>query len=370
MTASRPSRILIVDDDDVARRLLKAMILPMGYEVLLASDGIEALEKAVSESPDLILLDVLMPKLNGFEVARRLKENRETKIVPIVIVTALQELEDRVLALEAGADDILNKPVDKVELRARIGSLLKVKAYNGHLLNYQKVLEEEVERKTRELRLAFQKIKLASLETILRLCRAAEFRDEETGGHLRRVSRHVGLIARNLGLDRDFQEQLVCAAPMHDIGKIGIPERILLKKETLRAEEWEIMKRHTTIGAKILSGSREEIIKLGELIALTHHERWDGSGYPQGLVGDKIPICGQIIAVADCFEAMTSERCYSPAAPPEEALEVIRRGAGSLFNPYVAGAFLIARDEVLSDRAGRDDDEDGFWSLATGDMEF
>ncbi len=283
MIAGKPSRILVVDDEDRNRRLMEALISPLGHEVILASDGEEGLAKAVSESPDLILLDVMMPKLNGFEVAQRLKEDWQTKTIPIVIVTALREVEDRVRALEAGADDFLSKPVDKIELRARITSLLKVKAYHEYMRNYQKMLEEEVEHKTRELKSAFEKIKGASLETILRLCRAAEFKDEETGNHLRRVSRYVAIIARDLGLSANYQEQLIYSAPMHDIGKIGIPEKILLKKGKLDPGEWEIMKQHTTIGARILSGSNEEFIKLGELIALTHHERWDGSGYPRGL---------------------------------------------------------------------------------------
>ncbi|OGD18805.1 MAG: two-component system response regulator [Candidatus Aminicenantes bacterium RBG_16_63_16] len=369
MIAGKRSRILVVDDEDRNRRLMEAMISPLGHEVILASDGEEGLAKAVSESPDLILLDVMMPKLNGFEVAQRLKENWQTKTIPIVIVTALREVEDRVRALEAGADDFLSKPVDKIELRARITSLLKVKAYHEYLRNYQKMLEEEVEHKTRELKSAFQKIKGASLETILRLCRAAEFKDEETGNHLRRVSRYVAIVARDLGLSANYQEQLIYAAPMHDIGKIGIPEKILLKKGKLDPGEWEIMKQHTTIGAKILSGSNEEFIKLGELIALTHHERWDGSGYPRGLKEDEIPICGQITAIADAFEAMTSDRCYSPAMPREDALDVIRRGTGVLFSPQIAATFLAARDEIISVRISLDNTEESFLSLATKGLE-
>jgi len=365
MTAGEKPRILVVDDEERNRRLMEAMISPLGFEVILASDGEEALEKAASASPDVILLDVMMPKMNGFEVTRRLKDDWQTKTIPIVIVTALRELEDRVRALEAGADDFLSKPVDKIELRARITSLLKVRAYYRHMQNYQRILEEEVGHKTQELKDAFQKAKTASLETILRLCRAAEYKDEETGNHIRRISRYVAIVARDLRLGAEQAEQLIYAAPMHDIGKIGIPEKILLKSGKLDAEEWEIMKHHTTIGAKILSGSNEGFIKLGEVIALTHHERWNGSGYPRGLQGDEIPLGGQITAITDSFDAMTNERCYSQPIAPEKAMEIIHREAGVLFSPQIAARFLAAKEEIISVRKNLDNGEDTFLSLAT-----
>jgi len=365
MTPGEKPRILVVDDEERNRRLMEAMILPLGYEVVLASDGEEAVEKAASLLPDLILLDVMMPKMNGFEVTQRLKEDWQTKTIPIVIVTALRELEDRVRALESGADDFLSKPVDKIELRARITSLLKVRAYHRHMQNYQRILEEEVGHKTRELKDAFNKVKLASLETILRLCRAAEYKDEETGNHIRRISRYVAIVARNLGLGAEQAEQLIYAAPMHDIGKIGIPEKILLKRGKLDAGEWEIMKQHTTIGAKILSGSKEGFIKLGEVIALTHHERWNGSGYPKGLQGDEISIAGQIVAITDSFDAMTSERCYSQPLAPEDAMQIIQREAGVLFSPPIAASLLAAKEEVFSVRRNFDNGEDAFLSLVT-----
>lgn len=369
MKPGNKARILVVDDEERNRRLLEAMISPLGHEVILANDGEEALEKAVSGSPDIILMDVMMPKMNGFEATLRLKEDWQTKSIPIVIVTALREVEDRVRALEAGADDFLSKPVDRIELHARITSLIKVKAYHEYMRNYQKMLEEEVEHKTRELKDAFNKVKAASLETILRLCRAAEYKDEETGNHIRRISRYVAVIARDLGLGTDQTEQLIYAAPMHDIGKIGIPEKILLKKGKLDAGEWEVMKQHTTIGAQILSGSKEEFIKLGEVIALTHHERWNGSGYPRGLRGDEIPVCGQITAIADSFDAMTSERCYSHSMPIEKAMEIFERESGVLFNPRITAAFLAAKEEIFTIRKNLEDKEDSLLSLAMKGLE-
>ena len=363
------ARILVVDDEEGNRRMMEAMISPLGHQVLFASSGEEGLAKAAAESPDVILLDVMMPKMNGFEVTRRLKDNWQTKSIPIVIVTALREVEDKVRGLEAGADDFLSKPVDKSELRARITSLIKVKNYHEYMRNYQKILEEEVEHKTWELREAFNKIKAASLETILRLCRAAEYKDEETGNHIRRISRFVAIIARNLGLGTEYAEQLIYAAPMHDIGKIGIPEKVLLKKAELDTGEWEIMKQHTTIGAQILSGSNEDYIKFGEVIALTHHERWNGSGYPKGLRKDEIPLCGQITAIADCFDAMTSERCYSQPMDVEAAMEVLKRESGVLFNPEIAAALWGAQEEVLAVRQSLDEKEDDLLSLAKKRLE-
>lgn len=341
-------RILVVDDEDLNLRLMNAMLVPLGYEVLLASDGEEALQKARELSPDVVLLDVMMPRIDGFEVARRLKAEEETRIIPIVMVTALSEVEDRVKGLEAGADDFLTKPVDKTELRARVGSLLKVKAYNDHMRNHQKELEAAVAERTEELRQAFQKVKAASLETIYRLARAAEYKDEDTGAHIVRMSHYSAAVAQKLSLPKDEVDAILYAAPMHDIGKIGTPDRILLKPGKLDPDEWKIMKQHTTIGARILEGSDAEFIKLGETIALTHHEKWNGSGYPKGLKGSEIPIVGRITAIADVFDALTSKRPYKESFSLEKSFNIIREGRGSHFDPAVVDAFFAIEDEILS----------------------
>jgi len=346
MMNDRPC-ILVVDDEDRNLRVMDAMLVPLGYEVLLASEGEEALQKARELSPDVILLDVMMPRIDGFEVARRLKEEEETRIIPIVMVTALSEVEDRVKALEVGADDFLTKPVDKTELRARVGSLLKVKAYNDHMRNYQKELEAAVAKRTEELRQAFQKVKAASLETIYRLARAAEYKDEDTGAHILRMSHYSAAVARKLGLSEGDVEAILYAAPMHDIGKIGIPDRVLQKPAKLDQDEWEIMKQHTVIGGRILSGSSAEFIKLGETIALTHHEKWDGSGYPNSLKGEEIPIAGRITAIADVFDALTSRRPYKEPFSIEKSFSIIREGKGSHFDPQVVNAFFSITDEIL-----------------------
>jgi putative two-component system response regulator len=324
------------------------MLLPMGYEVTLARDGMEALDKVREIPPDVILLDIMMPKMDGFEVARRLKQHEQTKIIPIVMVTVLSQVEDRVNALKAGADDFLTKPVDKTELRARVSSLLKVKAYNDHMRNYQRELETEVAKRTEQLQQAFEKAKMASLDTIYRLARAAEYKDENTGAHIERVSHYSAAIARKMGLDDEFVESILYAAPMHDVGKIGVPDRILLKPGKLDPDEWEIMKQHTIIGAQILAGSDAGFIQLAEVIALTHHEKWDGSGYPKGLRGLEIPLAGRIVALADVFDGLTSKRPYRRSFPPERAFTIIKQSCGSHFDPDVVDAFFAIQDEIVS----------------------
>jgi putative two-component system response regulator len=341
-------KILVVDDEDRNLRLMKLLLTSFGYDVLTASNGEEALEMVHDIPPDVILLDIMMPKMDGFEVAKQLKREEETKIIPIVMVTALNGVEDRVKALEAGADDFLNKPVDKTELRARVQSLVKVKAYNDHMQNYQKELEAEVAKRTIQLRQALKKLKEVSLESIFHLCRAAEYKDENTGDHIKRMSHYASAVARKMGLNKQTVEDLLYTAPMHDAGKIGIPDHILLKPSKLNNKEWETMKQHTIVGAQILAGSGAKFIKLAEIIALTHHERWDGSGYPKGLKGSKIPLIGRIAAIADVFDALTSKRPYRMQPfSLEEAFNYIKEGRGRHFDPKVVDAFFATKDEIV-----------------------
>lgn len=338
--------ILVVDDEKQNLRLIESILAPLGYRTILSGDGEDALVQVREHNPDLILLDIMMPVMDGFDVARRLKGDEETKIIPIVMVTSLGDLEDKVKALEAGADDFLVKPVDSVELKARIRSLLKVKAYNDTNRDYRKVLEREVNLKTGELRRAYDKIKAVSFETINRLSRAVEYLDESTSFHLQKISLYVTVIARELELGQVDIESLQWASPMHDVGKIGIPDGILMKPGKLSPEEWEIMKQHTVIGGKILEGSDEELIRVAETIALTHHEKWDGSGYPKGLKGDKIPLVGRITALADVFDALISRRPYKEAYPLDQSLDIIRKSMGSHFDPDAVRAFFSAEEEI------------------------
>ena len=348
-------------------RLMEAMLIPKGYEVILAGDGEEALEKVRDLPPDVILLDVMMPIMDGFEVARRLKGEEKTQIIPIVMVTALREVEDRVKALEVGADDFLSKPVDRTELWARVQSLLKVKAYNDHMRNYQKELEIEVAKRTEQLRQAFEQIKAASFDTIYRLSRAAEYKDEDTGSHIQRMSHYAASVARQMGLDESTVETILYAAPMHDVGKIGIPDRILLKPGKLDRDESEIMKQHTIIGGRILEGSDAESVKLAEAIARTHHERWDGSGYPVGLKGTEIPLAGRITAIVDVFDALTSKRPYRREPfSLEDTFAMIKEGQGSHFDPGIADAFFAIEDEILSIKEEHKDQHENLFVRMVG----
>ena len=348
---NKSSKILVVDDEDRNLYLMEALLAPLECNVLFASNGEEALEMVHKNGPDLILLDIMMPKLDGFEVARRLKSNELTKGIPIVMVTALRDVEDRVRALEAGADDFLSKPVDKVELIARVKSLLKIKSYYDHLFQCRRDLEEEVEIKTRQIQKAYEEAKHASLETVIRLSRAAEYKDEETGAHIRRLSHYAAALAKKVELEEDMVEIILYAAPMHDIGKIGIPETILLKQGKLDPDEWEIMKQHTTIGAQILQGSKADFIRFAEIIAFTHHEKWDGSGYPQGLKGEEIPLIGRIVAVVDVFDALTTKRPYRDALPVEDSFSFIEERRGTHFDPDLVDAFISIKNEILSIKA-------------------
>lgn len=347
MTPPVQSRILVVDDEELMRRVLEARLLAMGHAVILAANGEDGLDKAAREAPDLILLDVMMPYLDGFATARRLKELPATRHIPIVMVTALGDVQDRVRALEAGADDFLTKPVDSAELKARVQSLLQVKAYHDHLRRHQEELEAEIAQRTDALRQALRQVQAATLDTIHRLARAAEYKDEDTGAHLQRVSHYARIVARQMGQPAGFIELLLYAVPMHDIGKIGIPDRILLKRGALDPDEWRIMQTHTEIGARLLSGSDSALLQMAERVAASHHEKWDGTGYPRGLRQEAIPLAGRIAALADVFDALCSRRPYKEPFPVERALAIIRAEAGKHFDPVVAEAFLAVPAAIL-----------------------
>ena len=353
------SLILAIDDEPANLQVLEAMLMSQGYRVETALNGELGLEKADELSPDLILLDVMMPGLNGFEVAQRLKENDNTKRIPIVMITALNQVEDRVKALDAGADDFMTKPVNKVEVRARVRSLLKVKAYNDYMVNYQKELEKEVNARTEELQAAYTLLKDASFETIVRLSKAAEYKDDDTGAHVLRMSEYAAAVARTMGMTDGYADMLMRAAPMHDIGKIGIPDRVLLKPGKLDEEEWKIMRHHCYMGKMILSGSKSKIIQFAEDIAYTHHEKWDGSGYPRGLAGEDIPIHGRVVAIADVFDALTSKRPYKEPFSIEKSFSIIRESSGTHFDPNVVKAFFTAEKEILDIKERFRDDESG-----------
>lgn len=351
----KPS-ILVVDDRPENIELLEAYLVPQGYEIIKAGTGGEALDRLEEGRTDLVLLDVMMPGMDGFEVTRRIRQKRETRLLPIILLTALRDTEDRVKGINAGCDDFISKPFDRMELLARVRSLLKVKAYNDLLCTYQQELESEVAARTAELSRAVGKIKAASLETIYRLSMASEFKDEDTGAHIKRISFYSAAIARQLGLDDDIVDTILYAAPMHDLGKIGIPDSILTKPSKLDPLEWEIMKQHSLIGARILAGSDAGFIMLGETIARSHHEKWDGSGYPDGLAGTNIPIAGRITAIADVFDALTSRRPYKEPFSVEKSLDILRDGKGNHFDPDVVDAFFSIEEDIRAIRKRFEDD--------------
>ncbi len=365
----KKAKVLLVDDEDRNLRLIQAMLAPFDYEVHVAGDGLEALHKAREVGPDLILMDVMMPKMDGFEATRELKQDAALRDIPIIFVTALQDVSDKVKALELGADDFLRKPVEQMELRARVRSLLKVKAYNDHMRDYRQKLEGEIKKKTVALQDALIRLKEASLDTILRLCRAAEFKDEQTGNHIYRVSAYAAHVGRTIGLEENTVEMILYAAPMHDIGKIGIPESILLKPGKLNAEEWETMKMHTVIGAQILEGSQADYIKTGRVIALSHHEKWDGSGYPYGLSRNNIHIEGRVTAIADVFDALTSKRPYREPLSLDEALSIIAAGRGSHFDPEVVDAFFKVKQDIFNIKSHFRDDIQQSFAFHNGKIE-
>ncbi|MFA5374684.1 MAG: two-component system response regulator [Dehalococcoidia bacterium] len=342
------STILLVDDEIRNVEILKSYLEPVGYKVLSVASGEKAIKCAFENYIDLILLDVMMPGMDGFETTRRLKSSENTSFIPIILVTVLSEKKERVKGIESGCDDFLNKPVDKLELLARVKSLIKVKAYNEYLRNYKHELESEVAKRTKELKKALLMIEESSLETIYRLSMAAEYKDTDTGAHIFRISHSAAAIARKFGLDKDTTKSILYAAPMHDIGKIGIPDSILLKPGKLDSEEWEVMKRHAVIGANILKGSKQNLINVAEVIARTHHEKWDGTGYPKGLKGEAIPLPGRIVAVADVFDALISKRPYKEPYPPDRSFGIIENSKGAHFDPNVVDAFLNIKREILS----------------------
>lgn len=341
------AKVLIVDDEYSIRKLMKTVLEDEGYNVLLAENGQQAIETVKKVPPDVILLDLLMPGMDGLEVLKILKNDDGFTHIPIIVVTALRGLEQMVNAFELGADDFLNKPVNIIELKTRVKAHLKVKAYHDHLLEDQEKLEQEVQKRTEQLREATKRIKEASIETIYRLSRAAEYKDEETGSHIMRINRYSVAIADELGLDKEFKERLFYATPMHDVGKIGVPDAILLKPTELSPEEFEIMKQHTIIGKKILEGSEYQVIKDAETVALTHHERWDGNGYPLGLKRYDIPLMSRIMTVADVFDALVSKRPYKEPIPVDEAVRIIKMGKGTQFDPEIVDAFMKAKDIII-----------------------
>jgi putative two-component system response regulator len=330
---TRRPTVLVADDSPQNIELL-SRVLGESYRVKVATSGDRALSIVYSdEPPDLVLLDIMMPDLSGHEVCRRIKANPDRRRIPIIFVTAMSTIEDESLGLSLGAVDYITKPISPPLVQARVRTHLA-------LYDQTRELERMVAQRTSELVATRQQI-------IRRLGRAAEFKDNETGNHVVRMSHIARLIAQQAGLGPESVQLLFQTAAMHDVGKIGVPDHILLKPGPLTEEERRIVQQHAQIGADIIGRHDNELLCAARTIALTHHERWDGTGYPQGLQGEQIPLFGRIVAIADVFDALMNHRPYKRAMPPAQALEVMKAERGKAFDPALLDAFLAQQFEIL-----------------------
>ncbi|WP_374323087.1 HD domain-containing phosphohydrolase [Aquipseudomonas alcaligenes] len=319
-TQDRRPQLLVVDDEPANLQVLRH-ILQEDYRLLFAKDGAKALELAAREKPELILLDVMMPGMTGYQVCAQLKATPATSAIPVIFVTALADVEDEAQGFAVGAVDYITKPVSPAIVKARVRTHLSL------------VRVEEL-RETR-------------LQIVQRLGLAAEYKDNETGLHVIRMSHYSRVLALAAGFSEAQAEELLNAAPMHDVGKIGIPDAVLRKPGKLDGEEWEVMKQHAQIGADIIGEHPSGLLRMAREIALNHHEKWDGSGYPRGIGGAEIPVEARIIAIADVFDALTSERPYKKAWPVEEAVQLLREQSGRHFDPELVELFLGQLPAIL-----------------------
>ncbi|HSW29697.1 MAG TPA: HD domain-containing phosphohydrolase [Longimicrobiales bacterium] len=352
MKTRYPTRVLAVDDEMTARDALATALGRFGHDVEVARDALEAQGK-LRLDVSLLVLDAEMPGMDGFELAQRVRADPEWADIPILMVTGRDSQQDRLRAVEAGVSDFLPKPWELVELHLRSEALLRVKSSLDGVKRERADLEAEVSRRTGDLRRTLEDLAAAHrhtyqahLDTVRSLVHAAECKDVDTAAHIDRIRWYADLLARGMGLSPHEIELIREATPMHDVGKIGIPDAVLLKPGPLTPAERLVMQRHTEIGARILGESDAEVLRLGRIIALSHHERWDGRGYPHRLAGKDIPLPARICAVADVFDALTMDRCYRLALPNEEVRSLMKAGRGSQFDPGVLDVFLGQFPEV------------------------
>jgi putative two-component system response regulator len=328
------ARILVVDDEPANVLLIERLLERWGYESITSTtDSTQVLPLVEQERPHLLLLDLSMPPPDGFEVMKQLAERYAAgQRFPVLVLTADASAATRERALSSGANDFLTKPFDRTEVRLRVQNLLRTHLLQRQLASRNELLEQSVRERTREL-------DDARREILARLALAGEYRDDATHQHAQRVGRTAALLAQEIGLPEDDVELMRRAAPLHDIGKVGVPDTILLKPGRLTEEEFEVVKGHTVIGSRILAASVSCVLRTGQIIARSHHERWDGGGYPAGLAGDDIPLAGRLVAVADAFDALTHVRPYKPAWTCEDSVAEVHRVAGAQLDPSVVQAF-------------------------------
>jgi putative two-component system response regulator len=328
------ARILIVDDEEANVQVLRRILEADGYSDIRSTNDPKSVPELTREfDPDVILLDVIMPRIDGHAVLRRLQEpDLYEPFRPVLVLTSDHSRQAQREAFSAGAKDFVTKPLSPSEVRLRVRNLLETRMLHRELREQKDALEDRVRERTSEL-------EEARLQILYRLARAAEYRDDDTGQHTRRVGRSAGRIARALGLSSREVSRIQMAAPLHDVGKIGIPDSILLSADRLSPADFEVMKTHCVIGADLLSSEGVPVLDLAAEIALSHHECWDGTGYPNALSGSDVPLAGRIVAVADTFDALTHSRPYKKAWPASEALAEVRRLSGLAFDPDVVAAF-------------------------------
>jgi len=347
--AMRPPipRILVVEDERDCRTLLTRLLRSMEFDVDDAENGMAALKRLADESYDLILLDALMPVMDGIQTAQVIKSLPALCTVPVVMLTGSDDPDYLEMAAEAGVDEFLSKSEDMEEIVRQVRLLVEMRKYISLRSQVRSQLASEVAAKTSMLKGILAEKETLNREILHRIALAAEFRDDITGRHTERVGIISSSIARSLGLEGAFCEELGLTAPLHDVGKIGIPDAILLKPGRLDEEEWRIMKSHTVIGGRILGGSLLPLLGAAEAIAVTHHETWNGRGYPRGLAGREIPLVGRIVSVADAFDAMTTERPYKRPMSVEQAAGIIEKEKGGQFDPDVVAAFRESLGDIL-----------------------
>ncbi|WP_415397983.1 HD domain-containing phosphohydrolase [Sulfurimonas sp. CS5] len=342
--------VLLCDDELMNRKVASKILMKENFSVIEAKNGIEAIEILKTNRVDLILMDLMMPLMDGYEATKIIKANEELSAIPLIIISAISDKSSITRGLELGADEYLTKPFDIIEFRLRIKNAIKIGIYQNMLKDHKSLLEFQVKEKTKELHKALLEIQKSERDIVSILGKTAEFRDNETSAHTVRVGEISALIAKKFGWSEDQVELIKLASPMHDIGKIGIEDNILLKPGKLDDDEFSRMKEHAYIGYLILSEKETPLLKLASEIAYTHHEKYDGSGYPRALSGDEIPLSGAIVAVVDVFDALLSERPYKKAFSLKTTLEIINRDSGSHFNPKVVELFMSSLDEILDIR--------------------
>jgi putative two-component system response regulator len=364
------AQILIVDDLETNVQVVQRYLELEGYRNIHGlTDPMRVMRRVEDLRPDMVLLDIMMPEISGMALLQQIREQASSRHVPVIILTAADDLATKTRALDLGATDFLGKPIEPVELIPRIRNALLAKHYQDSLERQAAELERLVEQRTEALEQRTRELETSRLEVLHCLGRACEYRDNETGRHVVRVGRYVGLLGRAIGLDEETVAMFELAAPLHDVGKVGVPDAILLKPgkltpeeyelvkrhsaygkqalDTLSGEHWQIVKTHTRIGERVFGQCRSPILKMAATIALTHHERWDGTGYPLGLAGEDIPLAGRLTAVADVFDSLSCKRPYKPPLPMDQCLEIMGQERGKQFDPRLLDAFVRLRSQIV-----------------------